>query len=199
MEDFLLTHGLWTFGLMIFVDELGLPFFPNGIALFTVATLAPTIPEMHVWQYAILGILVAQTGQFLLFFGGRHGLRKWVKKHHFRLMPSEERLTKLKLFFTKKHGFWNIIGISCVSTIRPYVALIAGSTGMSAWKYFPFSIIGTTIFATSITAGGYFIGNALLEMFHGNKTLIMGILLILLILWYFKSRFPWNYFTNNKS
>ncbi len=194
MEDFLSTHGLWTFAFMILVDELGLPLFPNGIALFTIATLAPTMPDVHIWHYALTAIFVTQLGQWLLFFGGQRGLRKWIGKYHFRIMPSEERLERIKLYLSKKRGFWTTICVCCVTTIRPYFSLIAGSTGMNGWKFFPFSLLGTLIFVGGLSAGGYFIGNSLLIFFNGNKLLLTGILIILFILWHFKSRLPWKYF-----
>ena len=199
MEDFLLTHGLWTLGIMVFIDEIGLPFFPNGIALFTLATLAPSVPEIHIWKYFLVAICVAQTGQFLLFFGGQHGLRKWVKKHHTHLMPSEERLTKLKQFFAKKHGFLAITGISCITTIRPYFALIAGSTEINPWKFFPFSFLGILLCTSAITFSGYYIGESVLEIIKVNKTIVIIVITTLITLWYLKSRIPWRYFNKKKS
>lgn len=194
MEEFLLTHGLWTLGLMVFIDEIGLPFSPNGIALFTLATLAPSMPEIHIWQFALVTVFVAALGQGLLFFGGQHGLRKWVQKHHIHLMPSEKRLTKLKRFFAKKHGFLTIACISCITSIRPYFALIAGSTEINPWRFFPFSFLGILLSATSITLGGYYIGYPLLEYVQIDKTMLIVVFVILSICWYIGVKISWKYF-----
>jgi membrane protein DedA with SNARE-associated domain len=198
MHDFLVTHGLLALGIMVFVDDIGLPVFPNGIALFSMAMIASSVPEVQVWHYAFVSIITAQTGNMILFWGGRHGLQKWIKKHHFSFLPSEDRLSKFKRFFSKKHGGLTIIGLALITTIRPFSALIAGSIGINSVRFFIFNFIGITLWATTITIVGYYIGEKALDIILTNGRIFVSVILVLATYWYFWSQFPWHCFPSKK-
>lgn len=198
MEEFFLTHSLWAMGLTILIDDIGLPFFPNGIALFTTSAAASSFPELHVWKFFLVAVFAAQIGNTLLFFGGRHGLQKWIRNHNVRCLPSKERLDKFKKFFSKKHGWINIIFLACITTFRPFSALIAGAIGISPWKFFPFHFLGIFLWGGGVSILGYFFGMPLLHIIKKDGYLCGAVIIVLLAYWYFWSQFPWHYFRKKK-
>lgn len=198
MEDFLLTHALWALGLTIFIDDIGLPLFPNGIALFTAAMTAASFSTISVIWFFLIAVFCATLGNTLLFFGGRHGLQKWIRNHNIWLFPSQKRFDKLKNFFQKKHGWINIVALSCITTFRPFSALIAGTTGMSPWKFFPFHFLGIVIWSGLVTLSGYYVGKPLLDLIRTDGYLCGAIIIVIFAYWYFWSQFPWHYFRKKK-
>ena len=198
MEQFFLTHSLWAMGLTILIDDVGLPFFPNGVALFTTSAAASSFTELQVWKFFLVAVCAAQVGNTLLFFGGRYGLQKWIQNHHVRYFPSKTRLDKFKKFFSRKQGWLTIISLSCITTLRPFSALIAGTTGISPWKFFPFHFLGILLWGSVISISGYYIGIPLFHILKTDRYLYGAVIITLLTCWYFGSQFPWYYFRIKK-
>lgn len=198
MEEFFLTHGLWAMGLAILIDDIGLPFFPNGIALFTASSVAASFPELHVWKFFLVAVCAAQLGNGLLFYGGRHGLQKWIRNHNLRFFPSRDRLDKFRKFFSKKHGGLTITALACVTTLRPFAALIAGTSGMNPWKFFSFHFLGILLWGSVVSISGYFMGIPLIHIIKRDGYLGIAIIVVVLAYWYFWSQFPWHCFQKKK-
>jgi membrane protein DedA with SNARE-associated domain len=151
------------------------------------------------WKFFLVAIFAAQLGNGILFFGGRHGLQKWIRNHHLRCLPSKERLDKFKKFFSKKHSWITIMALSCITTLRPFSALIAGATGMNPWKFFPFHFLGIFLWGSAVSLSGYYVGLPLLHIIKKDGYLGIAIIVVFLAYWYFWSQFPWHYFRKKKS
>lgn len=196
MESFFLEYGIWALAIMIFVDEIGLPIFPNGIALFFAAALARTTESASPWAFFAVAVIAAQLGNAILFWGGRHGLQDRLVSRKWRLLPSPERWEKLQKFFACRHGSFTILGVSCLTAVRPFAALMAGSCQMKPLRFFPFNFLGIVLWAGTVTLAGYFLGTPLLIAAKQDWKMAVSILVVLAAYWYFGWRFPWKYFRN---
>ncbi|MBT3349141.1 DedA family protein [bacterium] len=198
MTELLQKFGPWAMGFMIFIDDAGMPIFPNGIALFSAAIFCRAVPESNVWIFFITAVLAAQTGNAILFFAGKRGLQKWAQNHHLWFLPSADRLEKFRNFFQRKHGTFTILAISMITTFRPFGALAAGSTGMRGTKFFPFNFLGIVIWATVVTLSGYFLSEPLLTAAQKDGKILIAALVVIAAYWYFWKWFPRKYFRTKR-
>jgi len=100
-----------------------------------------------VWACAFAGDLVS----FLL---GRRLGRSFLERHGPRVKITPERLVQVEAFFDKHGGKAIIIGrfIGFVRAVAPFVL---GSSGVSARRFVPYSIVGSGMWATLFVLLGY--------------------------------------------
>lgn len=185
MVEFFLAKGVLILGLCFLVDDLGVPF-PSGSVLFAAAVFSAHKASFSPWVLFLVAACYSSLGNFLLYVWGRHGAKKWLHTHGHKLFLPQSRLEKFEEFFEKKHGQKTIFLSSLVNNVRPYMSLLAGSSGMSPAKFFPVNILGICIWAGGITAIGYNFGEEIWELLKNYwQILIIAVLLLILfkIVW----------------
>lgn len=80
------------------------------------------------------------------------------------LYNRDGRILKRKYFdetsaFFDKHGNKALVIGRFVPFVRTYITVVAGVTRMDRRRFFYWSVVGATLWVTSITALGYFLGN----------------------------------------
>ena len=186
MEQVLVDYGVWALALIFLIDDLGIPF-PSGTSLFAGAVFARTHLEISPWPLLIIAIVMSQTGNAILFFWGRRGGREWLKKHGHRVLLPRKRLVRLENFFAHRHGIRTIFLASLVNTIRPSVALLAGSSNMHPRKFFPINFLGITVWSTAIVGSGYFFGDQIWTIVKEDWKILPALIIVYLVGRYFWS------------
>ena len=108
-----------------------------------------------VWSCAFAGDSVS----FLL--GQRLG-RDFVLKHGPKVRITEERFGRVEDYF-QRHGGKTILIGRFIGLVRALAPFIAGSSGMSYRAFFPYSVLGTGLWAATFTLLGYFISENINE------------------------------------
>lgn len=158
MEAYFSNTGIFIAGLVFLIDDLGVPF-PSGLTLFTAAIFAAKSPGLSPIILLLVCIGYAFLGNVVLFLWGQHGARKWLHTHGHKFFLPEQRLRRLEEKFEAKHGGKTIFFTSLVTNVRPFMSLIVGSIGTPFKKFAPLALAGITVWATTITAAGYFLGH----------------------------------------
>ena len=167
MEAYFSNTGIFIAGLVFLIDDLGVPF-PSGITLFTAAVFAAKSPNLSPIILLLVCISYAFLGNVILFLWGQHGARKWLHTHGHKFFLPEKRLLRLEQKFETKHGGKTIFLTSLITNVRPFMSLIVGSIGTPFRKFAPLSLAGISIWATSIVAAGYFLGQHALHIIWHN-------------------------------
>ena len=132
----------------------------------------------------------AALGNFILYQWGRHGARQWLKTHGHKFLLPEKRLQKFEKFFAEKHGARTVFLVSMVTNVRPYMALMAGSSGMKPWHFFPLNILGIICWAGGTVILGHFFGEAIWQFIEPYwEIILIGTALILFLKFYGKRIF----------
>jgi membrane-associated protein len=189
MENIIENYGLWILPIFFLIDDLGVPS-PSGTILFAATVFSKTSGAYPFWMPFVLAITASQLGNALLFFWGRHGAKKWLKIHGHKFFLSRKRLKNFEKFFTHHHGKKTVFLASLVNNVRPFMALVAGSSGFSPKNFFPFNFAGIFLWASSISCAGYFLGEPVWKIVKNDFRFAFAILILFAGLMYFWKFFP---------
>lgn len=159
----LLTHydiqTYFIIALIIFVETglIVMPILPGDSLLFAAGLLASSTGKLELNVLIPLLIGAALLGD---------NVNYWVGKHFSRFIKSRKRILFLKHEhidqtheFYKAHGGKAVILARFMPIIRTVAPFVAGAGSMKYGKYILFCILGATLWVTSLTLAGYFLGS----------------------------------------
>ncbi len=154
-------YGVWVYGILFLIifSETGLvvaPFLPGDSLLFVAGALCG-MGALQLELLAPLLVVASFSGDNTNYWIGRLlGLRliqrmngKFIKREH---------LDKTHAFY-EKHGGKTIIAARFLPIVRTYAPFVAG-VGLMRYRLFVlFSALGSVLWISFFTVGGYFLGN----------------------------------------
>ena len=172
--------------LIIFVETglIILPLLPGDSLLFAVGLLASSTGKLDIQIIIPLLIGAALLGDNVNYFIGKY-FSKFVKSRERILFFKREYITQTEEFY-EKHGGKSVIIARFIPIIRTIAPFVAGAGSMKYPKYIIFCIIGGTLWVTSLTLAGYFLGsNEWVK--HNFEKVVLGIIFISVtpMIWHF--------------
>ena len=176
------AYGPWLYALLFAVifAETGLvvfPFLPGDSLLFVAGTVV-AMSGLNVHALVAALIVAAVTGDSVNHTVGRFIGPKVFDKPDSRWFR-QEHLRRTQAFYDKYGGVTIIIG-RFVPIVRTFAPFLAGVAGMPYRKFVAFSLVGSTIWISSLVYAGYLFGN--IPWVKSNLSLIVvGIVAVSLI------------------
>ena len=188
LQNFLSVYDTLTYLLVAFVIfvETGLivmPLLPGDSLLFAVGLLAASTGKLEIQIIIPLLISAALLGDNVNYFVGKNFSRV-VKARERILFFKREYLTQTEAFY-EKHGGKAVIIARFVPIVRTIAPFVAGAGSMRYRKYLLFCVLGATLWVTSISLAGYFLGTN--EWVKANfEKVVLGIIIlsVLPIVWH---------------
>ncbi len=180
LQDFLAHYEMFTYVILaaiIFVETglIVMPLLPGDSLLFAVGLLASSTGKLDIQIIIPLLIGAALLGDNVNHFVGKH-FSRFVKSRERILFFKREYITQTEAFY-EKHGGKSVIIARFVPIIRTIAPFVAGAGSMKYSKYIIFCIIGATLWVTSITLTGYFLGtNEWVK--HNFEKIVLGIVFV---------------------
>jgi len=180
LQDFLAHYEMLTYGILvaiIFVETglIVMPLLPGDSLLFAVGLLAASTGKLDIQIIIPLLIGAALLGDNVNHFSGKY-FSNFVKSRERILFFKREHITQTEEFY-EKHGGKAVIIARFVPIIRTIAPFVAGAGSMKYSKYIIFCIIGATLWVTSITSAGYFLGsNEWVK--HNFEKIVLGIIFV---------------------
>jgi membrane-associated protein len=161
LQDFLTHYDMLTYAilaLIIFVETglIVMPLLPGDSLLFAVGLLAASTGKLDIHIIIPLLIGAALLGDNVNHFFGKN-FSNFVKSRERILFFKREYLTQTEIFY-EQHGGKAVIMARFIPIIRTIAPFVAGAGSMKYSKYIVFCLIGATLWVTSITLTGYFLG-----------------------------------------
>jgi membrane-associated protein len=189
LQDFLAHYEMLTYAILVAIIfvETGLiimPLLPGDSLLFAVGLLASSTGKLDIQIIIPLLIGAALLGDNLNHFVGKH-FSRFVKSREQILFFKREYITQTEDFY-EKHGGKAVIMARFVPIIRTIAPFVAGAGSMKYTKYIIFCIIGATLWVSSITLAGYFLGsNEWVK--HNFEKIVLGIVFVsfMPMIWHF--------------
>lgn len=188
LQHLISTGGIWLLVAIVF-SETGLLvgfFLPGDSLLVTAGVIASRIgnnglPLLDIWEVNIGLILAAFIGDQLNYYMGR---RTGMAVFH----RSDSRFFK-KQYAEEAHAFYlqnggkAIVIARFLPILRTFVPFIAGVAEMSYRRYLAFSVLGTSLWVTSLVWIGYLVGQTPLgKQLHYVILLVIGISFIPIVI-----------------
>lgn len=103
----------------------------------------------------------------------------------------EQKMDKAAAMF-KKYDVALILGFRFVYGVRNIVPIMLGISGVSHRKFLLLNFIGASIWAITFAYGGYFAGQAFIQLMHqvghGILYVVLGLILVGVGIWFVRSR-----------
>lgn len=159
-------------------EVIGQGGFAGIFALTLVETVFPPIPSEVVMPMAgiaaakgqvtlagalIAGIAGSMAGNVLLFVVARRlgatRVEDWVGRHG-RWLTLDVRTLRGARHWFQRHGGWAVGLGRCMPGIRSIISIPAGLVDMAWSRFLLWSMLGTTVWVSVLTAAGYGLGSA---------------------------------------
>jgi membrane-associated protein len=161
LEGFLNDYDTLTYAILftiIFVETgfIIMPLLPGDSLLFAVGLLAATTGKLAIAITIPLMIVAALLGDNVNYFIGSK-FSTFIKSKDKILFLKREYITQTEEFYLK-HGGKAVILARFMPIIRTVAPFVAGAGSMKYPKYILYCVLGATLWVTSITLLGYFLG-----------------------------------------
>lgn len=161
LQNFLSVYDTLTYlllALVIFVETglIVMPLLPGDSLLFAVGLLAASTGKLEMQIIIPLLVLAALLGDNVNYFAGKKFSRV-VKARQRILFFKHEYLAQTEAFY-EQHGGKAVIIARFVPIVRTVAPFVAGAGSMHYRKYLLFCVLGATLWVTSISLAGYFLG-----------------------------------------
>ena len=155
--------GLWAIGLLITLEDFGVPV-PGETILIAGAIFAGA-GRINVVALGVVAFFAAVTGDNIGFAIGHFGGRALALRFGKYVFLTEERLDKAERFFDRR-GSIVITFARFVEGLRQANGIIAGITGMHWLRFVIFNAIGAALWVGTWITIGYFAGNNITTIYH---------------------------------
>ncbi len=162
LSEFIANHGSLTYALLfaiVFVETglVVMPLLPGDSLLFSVGLLAAASGQLSVTTVIPMLILAALLGDQVNYFLGRY-FSSFIHQKEQILFLKRSHIQQTEAFYAK-YGSSTVILARFVPIVRTVAPFVAGAGRMSYPVYLLFGFLGATLWVTSITLAGYFLGD----------------------------------------
>jgi membrane protein DedA with SNARE-associated domain len=156
-------YGLWAIGLLITLEDFGVP--APGETILIAGAIFAGAGRINVVALGVVAFLAAVTGDNIGFAIGHFGGRALALRFGKYVFLTEERLDKAEAFFDRR-GSIVITFARFVEGLRQANGIIAGITGMHWLRFVIFNAIGAALWVGTWITIGYFAGNNISTVYH---------------------------------
>lgn len=175
-------YGIWIYAILFLIifSETGLvvaPFLPGDSLLFVAGALCG-MGSLELGLLAPLLMVAAFSGDNTNYWIGRLiGVR--LVRHANGRFFKREHLEKTHAFY-EKHGGKTILFARFLPVVRTFAPFVAGIAMMNYRLFLTFSALGSIVWISFFTVGGYFFGN--IPIIKNNLTVMVLVIVFVSIL-----------------
>jgi membrane protein DedA with SNARE-associated domain len=164
MDSFLTHAGYAAVILFGFLEACCIPI-PSEIT-FGFAGVLAFEGHLNLALVIILGTIAEVAGSYVSYGVGRVAERPLIERLGRYLLITNADIDRAERFLTGR-GVWAIPVGRMAPFVRSFTSVVAGLTGVRAFRFGVLSLIGTAIYATVIASIGYAVGSAWHSVAHG--------------------------------
>jgi membrane protein DedA with SNARE-associated domain len=163
METLLSQAGYGALAILGFLEACCIPI-PSEITFGFAGVLAYQ-GHLNVVLVIVIGSVAELCGSFVSYGAGRLGGRPAVERVGKYLLVTKADVQRAERFFTGRGEFAVAIG-RALPVIRAFTSLVAGFVEVPVLQFGALSLLGTVVYATTITLVGYGFGSAWNSIAH---------------------------------
>ncbi len=156
-------YGLWAVGLLIMVEDFGVP--APGETVLIAGAIYAGAGRLNIAAVGVVGFIAAVIGDNIGFaighFGGRALALRWGR----HVFLTGERLSKAEIFF-HRHGGKVIVIARFVEGLRQANGIIAGIAGMRWLRFLAFNALGAALWVGTWVSLGYLAGKHIATIYN---------------------------------
>src|SRR5258705_374243 len=156
-------YGLWAIGLLITLEDFGVPV--PGETILIAGAIYAGAGRINIFALSIVAFAAAVFGDNIGFAIGHFGGRALALRFGKYVFLTEERLDKAENFFDRR-GAIVITFARFVEGLRQANGIIPGITGMHWLRFVVFNAIGAALWVGTWVTIGYFAGSNITTVYH---------------------------------
>ena len=180
MESFLTDWGYAALILFGFLEAACIPI--SSEITFGFAGVLAYQGHLNLALVIIVGTLAELAGSYASYAVGRIGGRPLVHKLGRYVLVTESDVARAERFLEGR-GAWAIVVGRMLPFVRAFISIVAGLVRVPAGRFGILSLIGTFIYAATLSSIGYALGSAWESVNHGLTIVgyILGALIVIAI------------------
>jgi undecaprenyl-diphosphatase len=187
LTDLFARYGYAAVFFGVFLENAGVPV-PGETMVLAGGALAH-YGHLSLTVVILVATVAAILGDNLGFYIGRNGGRRLVERYGRRIGATRARIAEFDRFFDR-HGAKTVFVARFITGLRVFCAVLAGGSEMPWSTFLLFNATGAVVWATTISAAGYFLGRSwdTLEHVIGGASLV-GLAIVVLLVFVFAARY----------
>jgi membrane protein DedA with SNARE-associated domain len=178
MESFLTSAGYAALILFGFLEAACIPI--SSEITFGFAGVLAYQGHLNLALVIIIGSLAELAGSYASYWVGRLGGKPLVHRLGRYVLVTESDIDRAERFLTGR-GAWAVPVGRMLPFIRAFTSIVAGLVRIPAARFGILSLIGTVIYAATLSSIGYGLGSAWQSVSHG-LTVVGYVLFALLVI-----------------
>lgn len=178
MEGFLIHWGYAAVALFGFLEACCVPV-PSALTFAFAGVLAGE-GHLNIAGVIVVGTIAELTGSFVAYSVGRAGGRPFVHRFGRYLLISRADIDRAERFLAGR-GIWAIPLGRALPVVRTFVSIVAGFVEIPPLLFGILSLIGTVVWATTMSLIGYGVGSAWQGIAHGIAVAGYGIAAVVVL------------------
>jgi membrane protein DedA with SNARE-associated domain len=150
-------YGIWAVGLLILLENIGVPVIPGELALIAGAIYAGT-GQLNVVAVGVTAVIAAVAGATIGYGIGRLGGRALVLRYGKYIFIREHHLDRAERAVDRYGGLIVVVARFIVG-LRELNGIIAGVTGMRFITFTTFNVVGAIAWVATWVSLGYLAGD----------------------------------------
>ncbi len=179
MQSLLAEYGYWVIGLVVFLNNLGVPV-PGDTILLAAGFFSAkgNLSIWIAWCSGTLGCFMGANGGY--WIGMRFGHPLLTKISWIKMTP--EKINRIEKFF-EKHGAKAVFFARFIALLHPVTGLLAGMGKTPLRPFLFYNLLGSAAYVCLYLFGGYYFGErwGLVRVWIGDAVLYLILILAILI------------------
>ena len=168
MESLLISGGYAALVLFGFLEAAGIPV--SSEITFGFAGVLAYQGHLNLGLVIIIGTLAELAGSYASYAVGRVGGRPLVQRLGRYVLVTESDVDRAERFLEGR-GAWAIPVGRLLPFVRAFTSIVAGLLRVPPIRFGILSLIGTVLYAATVTSLGYALGSAWQSVSHGLSVL----------------------------
>ena len=150
-------YGIWAIGLLLLLENIGVPVVPGEFAMIAGAIYAGA-GQLNVVEVGVVSVVASVLGATIGYFIGRLGGRALVLRYGKWLFVREHHLDRAEQTVDKYGGVVVVVARYIVG-LRELNGIICGVTGMHPVRFTVYNILGACAWVATWVSLGYLAGD----------------------------------------
>jgi len=158
-------YGLWAIGLLLLLENIGVPVVPGEFAMIAGAIYAGA-GQLNVVAVGVVAFVASVVGATIGYGIGHIAGRALVLRYGRWVFIREHHLEKAEQTIDKYGGVVVVVARFIVG-LRELNGIICGVSGMHPAKFTTYNVIGAALWVGTWVSAGYFAGNHIEAIYTG--------------------------------
>jgi membrane protein DedA with SNARE-associated domain len=173
-------YGLWAIGLLLLLENIGVPVVPGELAMIAGAIYAGA-GQLNIVAVGVVSFAAAVVGATIGYAIGRYAGRALVVRYGRYALIREHHLDKAEQTVDRYGGIVVVVARFIVG-LRELNGIICGASGMNAVTFTTFNLVGAAAWVGTWVSVGYFAGGHIEAIYNGVTRYALYVIIVAVVL-----------------